>query len=584
MLVTADDLFVESPRVISDIRSVMNYRVSDSVSYAESRGDSSLGGYVLVTSTGAKPINMRKVHARSTEDIRSVEEAEHTARWIISSQAHADYIHKNPQLFLPLFNATAEHVDVRYKGIATRWVLSDVQEWVRFSTAAVTKRLADIASFEFTSYDGRLVYSFHESKLSRSFHGNITAPTLQRAYYAARRATLVDMYSNLIRIQDGENDRLQVAIKTNSDSSSVAWGAFKNLDTVVRLYHSRPTHDNIQLHRATVLTEQTRVQAQEVTVRRQLAQQNFYAYWDTMKSRVRSVVPSVEVTAEQFATIPLQPEGTPASRTWGIEVETVRAQLTSRPAGWQEVYDGSLNGAEQGSCDCSCDECYECEHCNDEDNECYYSSEGEAKEFVSPVLKDFNSRGLLQLCSDLPDNETDTTPGLHVHVNGSDLTVTDVARLLTAYSAVAPLLTPLYHRQVFNYCNEMESNNIQWWLGAARKFMQDTGSVPSPRDICESQPATRYQDVNVHALYKHGTIEFRAMGPYYNYDHLVRWAWFVREMVNVSKLGLPLTTWTRCRSLLDVIAVLRKYGQEAPQDKQFNNINTEELALSYSEQ
>jgi hypothetical protein len=108
--------------------------------------------------------------------------------------------------------------------------------------------------------------------------------------------------------------------------------------------------------------------------------------------------------------------------------------------------------------------------------------------------------------------------------------------------------------------------------------------VPEPRDICENQPASRYQDVNVHAIYKHGTVEFRSMGPYYNYDHLVRWAWFCRELVNVSKLGIEQREWTRCRSLTDAITLLRKYGTELPSDKQFNNINTQELALAYSEE
>lgn len=586
MLVTVDDLVVEapSPAVLSSIRSVMNYRVSNTSHYADQEAYSSLSDHVLVTSTGANPIKLLKVHARGTEDIRSAEEAENTARWIISSHAHADYITKNPQLFLPLFNATTNHVDVKYKGIASRWALTDVQDWVSFSLSSVTAKLNEIATYISTSYDGRVLYAFNEPKLSRTFHGDYKAPTLQRAYYAARRATLVDLYNNMIRVTDGDMDRLTVAVKVNSDKS-VGWGAFRGVDTILKLYHTRPSQDNIQMHRATVLSEQSRVQANEQTVRRQLAQANFYTYWDTMKAQVRAVVPSESVSAEQFRTIPLQPQGTESSRTWGIEVETVQAELTSRPAGWRSEYDGSLSGSSGSSCNCSCDDCDDSNHCDDSDYDCYYnSSEGESREFVSPILSSFNSDGLLKLCTDLPDDEDNTTPGIHVHVGALDLTVTDVARLLTSYSAIEPLLVPLYHRQEFGYCKEMEPANIQWWLGAARKFMQDTGNIPAPKDICHSQPADRYRDVNLQALDKHGTVEFRSMGPHYNYDHLVRWAWVCRELVNVSKLGLPMNTWTRCRSILDVIAVLRKYGTEAPQDKLFDNINTAELALSLDEQ
>jgi hypothetical protein len=59
------------------------------------------------------------------------------------------------------------------------------------------------------------------------------------------------------------------------------------------------------------------------------------------------------------------------------------------------------------------------------------------------------------------------------------------------------------------------------------------------------------------------------MGPWYDYDYLVRWAWFVREMVNVSKLGIAQREWTACQTLDDVIALLRKYGTEMPSNQLF---------------
>jgi hypothetical protein len=86
-------------------------------------------------------------------------------------------------------------------------------------------------------------------------------------------------------------------------------------------------------------------------------------------------------------------------------------------------------------------------------------------------------------------------------------------------------------------------------------------------------------DVNTQALRGHGTIEFRAMGPYYDYDHLVRWAWFVRQMVVVSRLDLPQQVWNACTSLTDVIDLLRKYGNESvstPSDSDTADANYEE--------
>jgi hypothetical protein len=96
-------------------------------------------------------------------------------------------------------------------------------------------------------------------------------------------------------------------------------------------------------------------------------------------------------------------------------------------------------------------------------------------------------------------------------------------------------------------------------------------------------PADRYSDVNLHALAKHGTIEFRAMGAWYDYDYLVRWAWLVREMVNVSKLGIAQREWTACKTLDDVIALLRKYGSELPSNQLFADKSPERVEMSLTE-
>jgi hypothetical protein len=276
------------------------------------------------------------------------------------------------------------------------------------------------------------------------------------------------------------------------------------------------------------------------------------------------------------------------SRSWVFVVETVRYDDTSRPRGWNDVHDGSLPDSDDddSSCDCGCNVCDIGDHCDYSSNDCYWNNGGSgngntSRELVSPILSHFNSTGLQQICSDLGDDEPSTAPGIHVHIGASDMTVVDIARLLYAYGVVEPLIKPLYHREVFGYCKEMGGNNVQWWLSRVKTYLRDTGSLPEPRDICYDQPADRYQDVNLHALSKHGTIEFRAMGPFYNYNHLVRWAWFVREMANVARLGLPQTVWTECKTLEDVVLLLRKYGQELPLDKTFTN---GELALASTEE
>ena len=553
-----------------------------------SAGDTIDSNYRRVVTYGSKPIIRHLVNRRIADTSESVE---HTTRWILSAYKHVDYLLKKPELVLPLFtpDGSAE-VRVKHAGIESLWSTDVIDKLFGVSVDAIARAVEPIAVYaddevlsDYSSFNSsRAVFMVLEPRLSSAFIGDSSKPALQRAWFSAKREQLVGRYYRHLAVNSHHTKGL--SFKVDAPDGCVSIQAYRDALLFAEVSSVKPSIYDVQQQRNSLLREQVTQQRQEARQRDLLSAQNFSRYWDTMKTRVRSLVPDVATTAEQFAQIPLQPEGTETSRTWGIEIETVQAQLTSRPAGWNAVHDGSLNSGSSGDCSCGCDDCYNDSHCDNGNNDCYYESDSEAMEYVSPVLSHFNSKGLKHLCDDLPDDEDDTSPGIHVHVDASDLTVTDVARLLVAYSVLAPLLQPLYHRQAYGYCNEMASDNIAWWLGAARKQLALTGSVPEPRDICENQPASRYQDVNVHAIYKHGTVEFRSMGPYYNYDHLVRWAWFCRELVNVSKLGIEQREWTRCRSLTDAITLLRKYGTELPSDKQFNNINTQELALAYSEE
>jgi hypothetical protein len=297
---------------------------------------------------------------------------------------------------------------------------------------------------------------------------------------------------------------------------------------------------------------------------------NFERYWQTLKSDISKRVFPAEVT-QTWDSIPLLEPGSNTSRTWGIEVETVQAQLVSRPRGWEATSDGSLESmGDNDGCSCDCSDCYDGYHDNcDEDG-------GECMEYVSPILSHFHSNGLRDLCGPLEHAPVNSTPGIHVHVGAEDLTITDVGRLVRAYSIVSPFIEHIAHRSSRNYCRDVTSQNLQYWLSAVRNAVKGdllnyrTGEKLSASDIVAaswSQPDDRYHDLNVQSLGKHGTIEFRVMGPKYNYEHLIRWAWFCREMVNVSRLDIPVSVWTSVRSMADVVSVLRQYGSEIPSDE-----------------
>lgn len=422
----------------------------------------------------------------------------------------------------------------------------------------------------------RLTYLFSDPRLSLDFIGDPNKPLLERALWRARRDALyaaANSESNVFDVVESSAVGELVLLGRTSPNPDALRRGISSLKLAL---DSKPDAGAWMRLRRQVLEAQTQ---REATVKYQKARLNgerFETYWSQLKSAIQSQ--DSETAHLEFAKIPLLPLGTSSSRTWGIEIETTRANETSRPNGWRSEYDGSLPGGSAGECDCGCEDCYDGdEHCDDRDSDCYRNAdESSSREFVSPILEHYNSAGLRKLCADLgTDEHEDAAAGIHVHVGADDLSVVDVANLLLAYSAVEKLFTPLLHRKSRSYCKPTTTAQLRWWLAQVREYRKNNPtSWPEPRLIAHNAPDDRYYDVNVQSLSKHGTIEFRAMGAWYDYEHLARWAWLVREMVNVSKLGIELREWTRCKSISDVVALLRKYGTEAPSDALFADLKS----------
>jgi hypothetical protein len=402
------------------------------------------------------------------------------------------------------------------------------------------------------------------------------------------RYRIVDSYKPSF---DGELAKAYALARERAFALQQFNGAGYSLNTTVSIQSTNPVHlmlnlaetnkvmtGHIKLDLASVrearielLREKTRESDSERMASLRQSQANFQTYWGSLKSDIKQRVSHTEAH-NAWATIPIPVAGTNTSRTWGIEVETVRADLVNRPAGWESVYDGSLESMSGDDCDCDCSDCYDGYHEN-----CESGDNDSCREFVSPVLSHFNSNGLRDLCEPLQNVSHNSTPGIHVHVGADDLTIPDVARLIRAYSLVSPFIEPISHRESRGYCQDVSSSNVSHWLSSVRKVMRgqltsyhDESTKLTPADIVQvshTQPDDRYRDLNLTALSKHGTIEFRVMGAYYHYDHLVRWAWFCREMVNVARLDLPMSVWSSVRSMADVVSVLRQYGSELPSDE-----------------
>lgn len=513
-------------------------------------------------------------------DVQEVERlTEPMFKYIKAVQSHAQHIASDvlkvlvePFFSHPVSDFMDKVVRVKHAGIISTWSASDLG-FVQFKREWV-ESLTDKLTVETDRYS-RLQWSIIDFYSRPNPNGSL----LIDAYNLARKR----MLDETLRPMGWSPD---VRHYTNS-FKTLGGDSFIPLNEIVSLFEaqrrlSAPLKPDVQMVmrvRADLIADRALAARQADGERTQISMDNFRKYWESLKQAKHQLVQTSEVRSS-FEGVPIAPEGTKSSRTWGIEVETVQAQLTSRPAGWDARHDGSLESMTASDCNYDYCECG-CESCDDGDHDDCYSSddEGSCQEFVSPILSHFNSSGLRQLCNDIGDAPCNSSPGIHVHVGAGDLSPSDVARLTRAYSIVSPFLWELTYRETTHYCKDVTSRNIAHWLSIDRNIRKKIQTNVSVSDGVYSQPDDRYHDLNTQAFNAHGTIEFRAMGPVYNYKHLIRWAWLCREMVNVSKLDLPDSLWRSVSSMADVLNIIYQYGSEISEAMVAPQLNVNELQL-----
>lgn len=492
----------------------------------------------------------------SADDLLVEQDSANSLRLFAAMQKHINHIVDNaPSLFQQFYLSNIDEIPVRNAGIESVWHRDDVDKFMGINLDAVTKVYPDIYKWV---GDASVTNRFELALLIPSNPQGLLAEA-----YARARKNWVSLNMNYTNRFDWESKQITfgtyyIRDKDGSNVTSLSSGVWRSVSQLADAVVKPLPAGDIWRARADILAERRTAANDAEDNRKRLSHENFTKYWGDMKGRMSMFVNEQEVR-ESFKTVPLLPSGTASSRTWGIEVETVQAQYVSRPAGWDERGDGSLESVGVEDCSCGCDSCYEGDHYDcSRDADC---TGGSCAEFVSPILNHFNSAGLRSICEAIEDKEVNSTPGIHIHVGAGDLSVVDVARLVRAYSAVSPYIWPIMDREAKGYCKDVTSDNVSHWLAASRRALKQN-IFASAVDVVYQQPDDRYRDLNLQALRQHGTIEFRAMGPTYNYEHLVRWAWFCREMVNVSRLDLPQSLWTKVRSMSDVLGILFKYGSE----------------------
>lgn len=317
----------------------------------------------------------------------------------------------------------------------------------------------------------------------------------------------------------------------------------------------------------------------------------------------RAAKPVMEV--EVIPTLPFLPHGLASSRRWGIEIESGGARgIQPPPGGWERKGDGSLRSAWAGyrevqdfepydreeTIDISW---YDCENYNQHmPHEQYYDEErreyayrvnasyipitdcencgqrtrtvrvepqtivheaqrDDCAEFVSPILVSMHSNGLETLLAQIALQPQNDSAGVHVHVEANDLTDKQIATLIYGYDMLEPMIEKSYRRNRRDFCARREAQDV---LAAARSVKHGT-----PATV---RGGNRYVTVNTNSLSRHGTIEFRAMGPVYDYNHLIRWAMFCREMVNSVAAGATQKDFGRAKKWEDVLSIFTRFGKE----------------------
>lgn len=304
---------------------------------------------------------------------------------------------------------------------------------------------------------------------------------------------------------------------------------------------------------------------------------------------------------EAISLLPFLGHGYASSRRWGIEIESGGARGVKAPAGWSRKRDSSLRSAWEGfeevaegtrteqyvvsriepeNCPSGQNHMPElysvmrgyyrnpeapgingnpaCTQCGDIMGERevpnvtrHYAGSDDCAEFVSPILGSMHSKGLEKLLKPINKQPQNNSAGVHVHVEAKDLTPKQLGSLVYGYDAIEGLIETSYRREVRNFCKLRSTHEIF-----------DILTNLKTTEVDRLRKGDRYVTLNLCSLDRHGTVEFRAMGNVYDYDYLVRWAMFCREMVNLAKAGVTVKEWNSVNSWADLTSLFAKHGKE----------------------
>ena len=179
-------------------------------------------------------------------------------------------------------------------------------------------------------------------------------------------------------------------------------------------------------------------------------------------------------------------------------------------------------------------------------------------ECVSPILKGEDGENALKKACDTL-NECGATVnrscGLHIHFDASEMSDKHYINIFKNYRMIEDAIDEIMP-------NSRKGNNSQW-CRTLKNYQFDT---------CASKPnvyneiGTRYTKVNAAAYGRHSTIEFRQHSGTVNYQKVINWVKFLRDLIKFSEKNVLTTEVKHIEDITfasdDVMAYLKERKQQ----------------------
>lgn len=153
-------------------------------------------------------------------------------------------------------------------------------------------------------------------------------------------------------------------------------------------------------------------------------------------------------------------------------------------------------------------------------------------EVVSPILSGEAGLAEAEIVARALDDAgatVNSSCGLHVHFDASDLDVNALKNILRRYAA--------HEAEIDAFMPASRRGNENTYCKSIRGFVQGNfETISSIRDLVARQNS-RYYKVNLQSISRHGTIEFRQHSGTVNAAKIANWVRFLAAFIDQCKLG-----------------------------------------------